>query len=124
MLTSTLHRPLPFFLTSTPSSSPNTSLVVHPPTPIVDLESDAEEMGWRPPNLSNSITFTRVGTESKLLQEIGEVIKVLDNIIERARREKMQRGAEEREQERRGYIRQAVLEAKKMIEEIDDKMRS
>ena len=91
---------------------------------MVDLESDEEEKVWRPPNLSNSITFTRVGTESKLLQEIGEVSKLLDKVIERVKREKMERGAEEREQERRGYIRQTVQEAKKMIEGIDNKMRS
>ena len=124
MLARTLHKPRPFFLTSTPSSSPNTSLVVHPPTPIVDLESDAEEMVWRPLNLSNSITFTRVGTEAKLLQEIGEISKLLDKTVERVKKEKMQRGAEERVQERRGYIHHAVQEAKKMMEGINDKLRT
>ena len=58
------------------------------------------------------------------MQKIGEVSKMLDKTVQRVKREKMQRGAEEREQERRGYIRQAVQEAKKMIEEIDDKIRS
>ena len=89
---------------------------------MVDLESDEEEKVWRPPNLSNSITFTRVGTEAKLLEEIREVCKLIDKTIERVKIEKKERGAEEREQERRGYIRQAVQLAKKMIEEIDDKM--
>ena len=125
ILATTPHRHRPFLLTSPPSYSPNTSMIVHPPTPMVDLSSDEEEEEVRrPPKLPNSITFTRVGTEAKLLQEMEEVNKLLVKTVERVKMERKERGEENREGDRRKVIRQAVKEAKQMIELLHDKLRA
>ena len=92
---------------------------------MVDLSSDEEEEEVRrPPKLPNSITFTRVGTEAKLLQEMEEVNKLLVKTVERVKMERKERGEENREGDRRKVIRQAVKEAKQMIELLHDKLRA
>ena len=92
---------------------------------MVDLSSDEEEEEtWKPPKLPDTITIMKVGTEAKLLQEMEDVSKQLTKTVNRVKMEKEERGEDDGEAERRKDIRQAVKEAKRMIEELDVKLRT